>query len=728
MIKVEKLLNKCREYLPPDRLDLLVRACDFAAHAHQGQTRISGEPYIEHPLSAAETVADLQLDATAVAAAVLHDVLEDCDCTSEQLAERFGPDVARLVDGVTKLSRLNWIAPEERPGDEAIQAENLRKMFLAMAEDIRVVIIKLADRLHNMRTLDALPPEKRLRIARETIEIYAPLASRLGIWQLKWELEDLAFRHLQPERYEQISTLVASRRTERERYVEFIERELSQELERQGIQAEVQGRAKHIYSIHQKMERYAADGKSFNDIYDLVALRVLTDTVEQCYQTLGVVHGFWKPVPGQFDDYIAQPRESMYQSLHTTVMGPGHRSLEVQIRTRDMHYVAEYGVASHWRYKKEGSQADPKFEERLAWLRQLLEWQRDLSGAEDFVESVKTDIFRDQVFVYTPKGEVKDLPAGATPLDFAYRVHTDLGHRCVGAKVNGRLVPLSHQLANGDVVEIMSGRNSRGPSLDWLNPNLGYIKTSNARERIRAWFKKQHRSENIERGRESLEHELKRLGISLPQWQDELLRLFKFEALDDFLATVGHGEVSAQHVAIRAANLQRQRELEAEAVEHPLTPSAPKASRITHSVQVLGAGDVLTSLGPCCNPLPGDAIIGYVTRLRGVSVHRVDCSNLLHASEPERLLQVEWGRDGTFYAVSVRMEAWDRVGLLRDISNIVAEEKINMVGVRTQEHTDHTTSVLLTLETTGIEQLTRVLNKLEGVRGTLSVSRWSEGA
>lgn len=727
-MRVEELLEKCREYLPEERVETIERAYGFAARAHDGQLRVSGDPYIEHPLCAAYTIATLQLDASTISAALMHDVVEDCGVTVDELSESFGAEIARLVEGATKLSRLHWLAPEDRPGDEAIQAENLRKMFLAMAEDVRVVIVKLADRLHNMRTLDALAPEKRLRIARETMEIYAPLASRLGIWQMKWELEDLSFRHLDPERYRQISRLVASRRAERERHVTRVEEDLRRDLENHGIRADVQGRAKHIYSIHRKMLRYASQGKSFDDIHDLIAIRVLVDSVEQCYQALGIVHGKWRPVPGTFDDYIAQPKESLYQSLHTTLMGPDARPIEAQIRTRDMHYVAEYGVASHWRYK-DGLPAavDQQHNERMAWLRQLLEWQRELAGAEDFVESVKTDIFRDQVFVYTPKGEVKDLPAGATPLDFAYRVHTDLGHRCVGGKVNNRLVPLNYQLRNGDVVEIVSSRSSRGPSRDWLNPNLGYITTSHARSKVRAWFKKQQRSENIARGKEMLERELRRLGIPFNRLlADDALKQLKHDSLDDLLAAVGCGEMSPQHVSLRLANLLIAEQRTSEDEPPPIEPTGG-TPRITTDVQVLGTGDVLTALARCCHPLPGDEIIGYVTRLRGVTVHRRDCINVIRASEPERLIDVEWGRGKNLYPVNVRLEAWDRVGLLRDISTIVAEEKINMIGVRTQEHQDRTTTVFLTLETTGISQLSRVLSKLEGVRGTLSVARHADG-
>jgi len=718
-VNVNDLLARTREYLPEDRLALVKEAYSFAETAHQGQVRKSGDPFITHPLDTAMTVALLQLDAAAVAAALLHDVQEDCGIPNAELAKRFGKEVARLVDGATKLERITWQAPTGRGPDPSIQAENLRKMFLAMAEDVRVVIIKLADRLHNMRTLGALPEDKRQRIARETMEIYAPLASRLGIWQIARELEDLSFKHLQPDRYNEIAQLLAAKRVSRERYVAQVERIVRDELTKQGIEAEVQGRAKHLYSIYQKIEKYAAQGKSFNEIYDLMALRVTVNTVADCYSALGIVHGLWHSIPGQFDDYIGSPKESLYQSLHTTVLCLGGRPLEVQIRTHEMHRLAEYGVAAHWRYK-EGGRREKQYEQRLSWLRQLLEWQREMSADDEFVESVKAEFFQDQVFVYTPKGEVKDLPMGSTPIDFAFRIHTDVGYHCIGARVNGRLVPLNHQLQNGDVVEIMTSKSSRGPSRDWLNPNLGHLGTSQARERVRQWFKRQERQENIEKGSEMLDRELHRLGLALSDCQDELLRQFHQDNWEDFLARLGYGGISLHQVTPKLAHLLAPEEAP---TKEEAPPEAPAAPVYTSAIRVLGTGDLLTQLARCCNPVPGDAIIGYVTRSRGVTVHRSDCFNVLQEDERERLVDVEWGRGGQLYPVAVRIEAWDRVGLMRDISTLVAEEHVNMGGVRTQEHADGTVSVFLTLETTGIEQLSRVLNKLESIRGVLSVRR-----
>ncbi len=718
----EELFDRASQYLPAKGVTLVKEAYQFAAERHAGQMRLSGDPVITHPLHTALTVVQLQLDAAAVAAAVLHDVQEDCGVENGAIQKRFGSEVAKLVDGVTKLGQIPWQASEQRDREQEAQAENLRKMFLAMAEDLRVVIIKLADRLHNMQTLHPLPPADQQRISKETIEIYAPLAGRLGIWQLKWQLEDLAFHYLEPQAYRKIAEMLDARREARERYIAYVEGFIREELTKQGIKAEVQGRAKHLYSIHKKMEKYAAEGKSFHEIYDLMAVRILVDTVADCYNAMGAIHQLWRPLPGTFDDYIANPKESMYQSLHTTVMCLGQRPLEVQVRTHQMHQTDEYGVASHWRYK-EGGKRDVRYEERLAWLRQLIDWQRDMSRAEDLVEAVKTDLFRDQVFVFTPKGEVKDLPVGATPIDFAYRIHTDLGHTCVGAKVNGRLVPLNYQLRNGDAVEIMSSKSSHGPSRDWLGPSRGYARTSHARGKIRQWFKKQERAENISRGRDLVEKELRRLGTALSQVEDEILRIFKYDELDSFLEAVGYGGISTHHMILRLTPVLQPLE------EAPAVPTevAPPPAVVTPSVRVLGTGDLLTRTARCCSPVPGDDIIGYVTRGEGVTVHRSDCQNILHVPEKERLVEVEWGRRGQFYPVAVHIEAWDRVGLVRDVSALVAEEKVNMAGLRAQEHGDGTLSVFVTLEITGIEQLARLLSKLEAVRGVISVSRRLEG-
>ena len=716
-----QLIEKVKEYLPSEKIAIVEDAYNYAVEAHKGQVRKSGEPYLEHPLQVALTLAELQLDTGSLAAALLHDVPENCDIPISEIEAKFGSEVAKLVDGTTKLGKLSLQAPGEAAqrggvttGEE--QAENLRKMLVAMAEDLRVVFIKLADRLHNMQTLDALAPEKQRSIAQETQEVYAPLAHRLGIWELKWQLEDLSFRYLEPGKYRQIAELLAGKRDERESFIAQVIQVLSQEFERVALNAEVSGRPKHIYSIHQKIEKYVALGKDFDDIHDLLALRVLVNNVPDCYIALGIVHNLWHPLPDQFDDFIANPRPNGYQSLHTTVMCQGTTPLEIQIRTHQMHRVAEFGVASHWRYK-EGDKKDMRFEERIGWLRQLIEWHRELSGAEEFLESVKTDIFNDQVFVYTPKGEIKDLPNGSTPLDFAYRVHTDLGHRCVGAKVNGRLVPFNYQLQNGDVVEIMTTKGEKGPSRDWLNPVLGYVRTSHAREKIRQWFKKQERAENVEHGRELLEKWMKQLNIPLTE-RERLAKLFKRDNLDDFYVAIGYGDINIQQIALRLAAQQQQPRIAAVAL-----PKQP-----TSAVKVQGVGDLLTQLAKCCHPVPGDKIIGYVTRSRGVTVHRQDCYNVVNEQEKDRLVNVEWGETSALYPVQIQVQAWDRVGLMRDISTLVAEEKINIAAVSLTNNDNQSISIFFSLEAANLTQLSRLLVKIEGVRGVISATRIGEGA
>jgi GTP diphosphokinase / guanosine-3',5'-bis(diphosphate) 3'-diphosphatase len=714
-MSLQTLIEKARRYLPPEKISLLENAYQYAAKAHEGQTRLSGEPYIEHPLQLALTLADLQLDASSLAAALLHDVPEDCNIPIAEIEKNFGAEVAKLVDGVTRLGKISW-AGEDITRNES-QARNLRKMLVAMAEDIRVVFIKLADRLHNMQTLHVQPPDKQRSISQETLEIYAPLAHRLGIWELKWQLEDMSFRYLEPEKYHQIAKLIAARRVQRENFITQVIQTLKEEFEKAGLKAEITGRPKHIYSVYQKMEKYSSTGKRFDDIHDLLAVRVLVSTVADSYNALGIVHSLWHPFPDEFDDYIANPKPNGYQSLHTTVMYNGTTPLEIQIRTFEMHHVAEYGVAAHWRYK-EGEKSDIRFEERISWLRQLIDWHREFSGAEEFLESVKTDIFNDQVFVYTPKGEIKDLPKGSTPLDFAYRVHTELGHHCVGAKVNAKLVPLNYQLRNGDVVEIMTVKSGKGPSRDWLRPNLGYVNTSGAKEKIRQWFKKQKRQENVERGRELLEKEFKRLGMVMPE-RDELARVFKYDDQEDFLAAIGYGDISAHHIVLKLATQ----------VEQPKTVSAPStAKKPTSSIKVLGVGDMLTRMAQCCHPVAGDSIIGYITRSRGVTVHRQDCYNVVHEKERERLVEVEWGEAGAVYLSKVQVEAWDRVGLVRDITAVIAEEKVNITSVTFSNRDDHTTVTMLNLETSGLPQLSRLMEKIEGVRGVIGVSRIGDEA
>jgi len=705
-----ELKEKAQAYLSPEKVALIEKAYIFAEKAHRGEVRKSGEPFIEHPLKVAYALAEAQFDVASLEASLLHDVPEDTGIPMKEIEANFGPEVARLVDGVSRLGKLSLSG--ESPGPRETQAENLRKMLVAMAEDLRVVFIKLSDRMHNMSTLGALSPEKQRENAQETLDIYAPLAHRLGIWEIKWQLEDMSFRYLEPEKYKHIAGLLASRRSQREAFVTRVKDILSKELETAGLKAEVYGRPKHIYSIHQKIEKYAALGKDFDDIHDLLALRVMVDTVAECYTVLGIIHNLWRPMHDEFNDYIANPKPNGYQSLHTAVICFG-TPLEVQIRTHQMHYIAEYGIAAHWRYK-EGEKKDTHFEERIGWLRQLIEWHKELSGTEEFIESVKTDIIVDQVFVFTPKGEIKDLPKGATPLDFAYRVHSELGHQCVGAKVNGRMVPLNYTLNNGDVVEILTSKKMKGPSRDWLSPHLGFTKTSHARQKIRQWFAKQERSENIDLGRDILEKELRHLGLRLDT-RDELVKLFKFDSSDDFLEALGTGSITTPQIAQKLATQQE--------VVKPETEVGPIARAPEGGVSISGSGNLMTHFAQCCHPVPGDKIIGYITRNRGVTIHCQDCYNVIHEDEKERLIRADWGKTETYYPVKVQVEAWDRVGLMRDISAMVAEEKVNISSLNLVNRDDWQITMYFTIETKGLTQLSRLLAKVEGIEGVISVAR-----
>ncbi|MCI0800058.1 MAG: bifunctional (p)ppGpp synthetase/guanosine-3',5'-bis(diphosphate) 3'-pyrophosphohydrolase, partial [Chloroflexi bacterium] len=546
-------------------------------------------------------------------------------------------------------------------------------------------------------------------------DIYSPLAHRLGIWEIKWRLDDLAFRHLNEERYREISKMLATKRVEREEYVEKVASRLRDEMKQFNVAGEVVGRPKGIYSTHLKIERYAAEGKELSDIYDLYALRVLVDTKEDCYKTLGVIHQLWHPIPGQFDDYIANPKENMYQALHSTVICDGGNPLEIQIKTYELHQIAEYGVAAHWRYK-EGKSGDLRFEEKMTWLRQLLEWQREMAGTDEFIESVKQDIFHDQVFVYTPKGEIVELTSGSTPIDFGYKIHTDLGHKCIGAKVNGRLVSLDTELQHGDTVEILTSKGDRGPSLDWLNPNRGYVRSASARQKVRQWFRRQARGSNIQRGRELLRRELRRISHQIED--AEILTLCKYDNMDEFLANLGSGNITESQVAHRLAQAGR------DAAEVPVLPkpNLPLSSP-SSGIKVLGVGDLLIRMAHCCNPIPGDQIMGFVTRTRGVTVHKQGCRSLDNEDEPDRIVKVDWGETTELYPVRVRMTAYDRVGLLRDVTVQVSEEHVNIASVITQEHSDGTVTMELTMHTNGLDQLGKLFAKLEGVRGVISVTR-----
>ena len=716
------LIERVGAYLPEDSIELVGQAYLYADECHSGQMRQSGDPYIAHPLETALFLADLHLDTHTIVAALLHDVVEDCGVSLEEITLRFGPEVSKLVDGVTKLTRMDdkLQPPAEDvagPMDDAesLHAESLRKMLVSMAEDIRVVLIKLADRLHNMNTLDALPPEKRKRIAQETLDIYSPLAHRLGIWEIKWRLDDLAFRHLNEEKYREISKILASKRTEREDYIEKVSSTLRDELAKYDITAEVIGRPKGIYSTYLKMEKYQEQGKQLGDIYDLFALRVLVNETADCYKTLGVVHQLWHPIPGQFDDYIGNPKENMYQALHTTVICDGGTPLEVQIKTFELHQIAEYGVAAHWAYK-EGNSGDQRFEEKMTWLRQLIDWQREVSGTAEFIESVKQDIFHDQVFVYTPKGRIVELTSGSTPVDFAYKIHTALGHHCIGAKVNGKLVALDTTLENGDTVEVINSKSDRGPSLDWLNPNRGFVRSAGARQSVRQWFRKQERSTNIEHGKEVLRRELRRLNQKIND--ETILGLFKVDTMDDLMADLGSGNIAESLLSHRLAQIGHE-------TEEPLAKrrnDLPLTS-LNSGITVLGVGDLLVHIGRCCNPIPGDPIIGFITRIRGVTVHKQDCPSVRHEDEPERLVNVQWGKEQQLYPVRIIMKAYDRVGLLRDVTALVSNEGVNIASVVTGDYSNGTVTLSLTCHTTGLDQLNKLFSKLDGVHGCISVTR-----
>ena len=705
-MSISELLRLAGHLAPADR-ELVQKAYTRASEAHVGQRRVSGEEYVEHPLQVARILADLGLDAQTLAAALLHDTVEDTEVTLDDVAAEFGPSVGRLVESLTKLSRIEFRS------DQQLHAENIRRMLLAMADDIRVVLIKLADRLHNMRTLDVLPETRRRKISRETMDIYAPLAHRLGIGQIKWELEDLAFRNLNPDEYHDIVGRVNRKRRDRESMVADLGDILARDLDKIGIQAEISGRPKHIYSIWQKMRR---DQKEFTQIYDLLAMRVLVDSVKDCYGVLGIVHSLWKPLPGRFKDYIAMSKSNGYQSLHTTVISQAGEPIEVQIRTHEMHRVADFGVAAHWSYKDGGT--DAQFDQKLSWLRLLMEWQKEVTDAESFVDAVKVDIFQDEVFVFSPKGDVLNLPAGSTPVDFAYRIHTEVGHRCIGAKVNGRMVPLDYELKNGEIVEILTSKGPHGPSRDWLS----FVKSASARERIRKWFKSQRREENVAKGRDLLEKELRRMHrLSLNQLPDgrlaEIAAHYKYPAADDFLAAIGYGDVSPHSVVMRMAPAKGEGD---ELRSIPMIPQVQPAPRVL----VRGERGILTTIAVCCQPVPGDAITGFTTRGKGVSVHRMDCINAINSPDSDRLVPVDWDMEASqVYPVSIKIEAWDRTGLLRDIATVVAAQRVNMAAASVHVYDDKTAVVSATVEVDSLSQLSRLLERLEQVRDVHTVAR-----
>jgi GTP diphosphokinase / guanosine-3',5'-bis(diphosphate) 3'-diphosphatase len=722
---LQELLGQVSAYNPKLDTDLIGRAFDYACDHHAGQLRKSGEAFIHHPWSVAQICAGMKLDSATIAAALMHDVVEDTSAELDQVREEFGDEVALLVEGVTKLSKINFASREQA------QAENYRKMIMAMAQDVRVVLIKLADRLHNMRTIDALPKQKQTAKARETLEIYAPLAHRLGIHSIKWELEDRAFQTLHPRRYAEIEAMVNQRRADRERYVEEASTILLRELDETGVRAEISGRAKHFYSIYAKM---AQGGKEFNEIYDLTAMRVLVDTVKDCYGAIGIIHSLWKPMPGRFKDYVAMPKFNMYQSLHTTVIGPQGKPLEIQVRTTEMHLTAEYGIAAHWLYKTRHAGAAATESAEHAWVSQLMDWQHDAHDPDDFMDSLRVDLFTDEVYVFTPKGDVKSLPAGATPLDFAYAVHTDVGHRCVGAKVNGRIVPLHYTLTSGDFVEVLTSKQERGPSRDWLN----LVKTSRAKNKIRQWFSQQAREDLEAKGRESLHQALKSNGlphqkVAASPLLAGIIREMGFKKADDFYVAIGAGKVQVGQVVSKVIGRLKTAEVVSPEETVTVTRRARRpASSSAYGIVVDGAagGDVLVRMAKCCTPVPGDEIVGYISVGRGITVHREDCPNVRALRRnAERFTDVHWDDRATAtssFRVTIALQSWDRPRLLEDVARTFAEYGCNIV-----EYGGHVSDQMArnwyTVEVGDTKTLRSLISALKNVEAVFDAYRVTPG-
>ncbi|GMN98182.1 RelA/SpoT family protein [Parageobacillus thermoglucosidasius] len=722
VLTAEQVFEQASHYLPEKDVEFIKKAYEFADRAHRDQYRKSGEPYIIHPIQVAGILVDLKMDPATIAAGFLHDVVEDTEATKEDLEREFGSEVAMLVDGVTKLGKIKYKSQEEQ------QAENHRKMFLAMAQDIRVILIKLADRLHNMRTLKHLPIEKQRRIANETLEIFAPLAHRLGISKIKWELEDTALRYLNPQQYYRIVNLMKKKRAEREQYLEEVIQEVRERLNEVSIPCEIYGRPKHIYSIYRKM---VMQNKQFNEIYDLLAVRIIVNSIKDCYAVLGIIHTCWKPMPGRFKDYIAMPKPNMYQSLHTTVIGPKGEPLEVQIRTFEMHQIAEFGIAAHWAYK-EGKTIKPNsFEEKLSWFREILEWQNDASNAEEFMESLKMDLFSDMVFVFTPKGDVIELPAGSVPIDFAYRIHSEIGNKTIGAKVNGKMVPLDYKLQTGDIVEILTSKHSYGPSQDWLK----LAQTSHAKNKIRQFFKKQRREENIEKGRELVEKEVRSLGFDVKEilTAENVKRVaekFNFSNEEDMYAAVGFHGITAAQIAHRLTDKWRkQRDLEEQQKKLTETMSetkVPVAKKRDCGIRVQGMDNLLIRLSRCCNPVPGDEIIGFITRGRGISVHRIDCPNVQSEEAADRLISVEWESDKSNreYNVEIEITGYDRRGLLNEVLQAVNETKTDISAVSGRsDHRNKIATIHMTIAIRNISHLQKIVDRIKQISDIYSVQR-----
>jgi GTP diphosphokinase / guanosine-3',5'-bis(diphosphate) 3'-diphosphatase len=723
VLTAEQVIDKAKAYLNDENVELVKKAYEFAKQAHREQYRKSGEPYIIHPIQVAGILADLEMDPATVAAGFLHDVVEDTNVSLKDIEVMFNAEVAMLVDGVTKLGKIKYKSHEEQ------QAENHRKMFVAMAQDIRVILIKLADRLHNMRTLKHLPYEKQRRISNETLEIFAPLAHRLGISKIKWELEDTALRYLNPQQYYRIVNLMKKKRAEREQYLVDVIEEVKNRMEEVNIKADLSGRPKHIYSIYRKM---ALQNKQFNEIYDLLAVRIVVSSIKDCYAVLGIIHTCWKPMPGRFKDYIAMPKPNMYQSLHTTVIGPKGDPLEVQIRTSEMHQIAEFGIAAHWAYKEGKTLNDgTSFEQKLTWFREILEFQNDTQNAEEFMESLKIDLFSDMVFIFTPKGDVIELPSGSVPIDFAYRIHSEIGNKTIGAKVNGKMVTLDYTLKTGDIIEILTSKHSYGPSQDWLK----LAQTSQAKNKIRAFFKKQRRDENVIKGKELVEKEIRTMEFDLKEilTPDNLKKVadkFNFTNEDDMYAAVGYNGVTALQVANRLTEKWRKKrdQEQSASITNTITDlkSFPSTKRRESGVRVSGIDNLLIRLSRCCNPIPGDEIVGFITKGRGVSVHRSDCTNIDSNDAQSRLIPVEWEsslNDRKEYNVDIEISGYDRRGLLNEVLQAVNETKTNISAVSGKSDRNKMATITMSIAITNVSHLRRIVERIKQIPDIYSVRR-----
>ncbi len=718
---LQRILDTIAEHGIDVDLEMIKKAYYLAEKAHTGQYRESGEPYLMHPIEVAVILIEMGMDTETICAALLHDVVEDTQYTYDDIKKEFSEEIANLVEGVTKLDKIEYKSKEEQ------QAENIRKMLVAMAKDIRVILIKLADRLHNMRTLKHCSLEKQKAKAQETLDIYAPLAHRLGISKIKWELEDISLRYLHPEEYYDLVEKISAKRTEREDMIKGIIQQLNAKLEEAGIEASIDGRPKHFYSIYRKMHY---KNKTFDQIFDLLAIRVIVDTVKDCYAALGSAHTLWKPIPGRFKDYIAMPKPNMYQSLHSTVIGPGGQPFEIQIRTWEMHRTAEYGIAAHWKYKEgiEGEDLDDK----LKWVKQIEEFQTETNDAKEFIDTVKIDIFSDEVFVFTPKGTVIDLPVDSTPIDFAYRIHTDVGNKCVGAKVNGKMVPIDYKLKTGEIVEIVTSSTSKGPSRDWLK----IARSSNAKSKIRQWFKRTFKEENVDKGRESLEKEAKRQGFNFSEimkaeYMDAVLKKFNYQRIDDLYASIGSGAMTSNQIVSRIKEEMRKHEVLDEEEEKPQQrPSQQKKKTGSEykkpGINIKGEKDIYVRFAKCCNPVPGDDVVGFITKGRGISVHRKDCRNFqtIAEVEPERVVDTQWtGEHNTEFNTDIQIEANDRHGLLSDVSNIINNADIQVRAINARTLKNSVALITLTIQISDVNQLERVIKDIRKVSGVSNVYR-----